>query len=86
MLILPQLRPDIANMLMQALNIAIQKALTEQYGLGKVSINLEKTPRDHSGDYTLVVFPLLKYTKTNPQQTAKSIGDALIRSCDLIEK
>ncbi|MFN8238332.1 MAG: arginine--tRNA ligase [Chitinophagales bacterium] len=44
--------------------------------LDKITIN--ETPKDFSGDITLVVFPLLKLTKKNPEESAKVIGDYLL--------
>ncbi|MBK9329599.1 MAG: arginine--tRNA ligase [Sphingobacteriales bacterium] len=43
---------------------------------GKITIN--ETPKDFTGDVTLVVFPLLKLTKKNPEESAKVIGDYLV--------
>ncbi|MBS3738188.1 arginine--tRNA ligase [Mesohalobacter halotolerans] len=37
----------------------------------------QQTRKEFKGDITLVVFPLLKYIKTNPAQLAKNIGDYL---------
>ncbi|MCF8368731.1 MAG: arginine--tRNA ligase [Bacteroidales bacterium] len=48
-------------------------------------IQIEKTNRDFSGDFTLVVFPLLKFSKKNPSETADEIGNYLIQSMDEIE-
>ena len=40
-------------------------------------IAIQKTRREFEGDYTLVVFPLLKLSKKSPEATAQEIGDAL---------
>lgn len=40
-------------------------------------IAIQKTRREFEGDYTLVVFPLLKYSKKSPEATAHEIGDAM---------
>ncbi|MFH0865204.1 MAG: arginine--tRNA ligase [Bacteroidota bacterium] len=40
-------------------------------------IQLEKTNPDFSGDFTLIVFPLLKFSKLSPEATAKEIGNEL---------
>lgn len=42
----------------------------------KITIN--ETPKDFTGDITLVVFPLLKLTKKNPEESAKTIGEYLV--------
>lgn len=40
-----------------------------------VTINVTK--KEHEGDFTIVVFPLIKYSKKNPEQTAEALGAAL---------
>lgn len=49
------------------------KALYNQ-DIDKKMIQVEKTNREFNGDYTLVVFPLLKFSKKSPQETASEIG------------
>jgi arginyl-tRNA synthetase len=41
-------------------------------------IAIQKTRREFEGDYTLVVFPLLKSSKKSPEATAQEIGDAMM--------
>jgi arginyl-tRNA synthetase len=48
-------------------------------------IQIEKTNPEFTGDYTLVVFPLLKYSRKSPQLTAQEIGEFLIENIDAIE-
>ena len=45
-----------------------------------VKIVIEDTNKDFQGDLTVVVFPLLKYSKKSPEQTAKEIGDYLLEN------
>ncbi|MDD3108428.1 MAG: arginine--tRNA ligase [Alistipes sp.] len=40
-------------------------------------IQIQKTRREFEGDYTLVVFPLLKLSRQNPEATARQIGEAV---------
>ncbi|MDQ3072372.1 MAG: arginine--tRNA ligase [Bacteroidota bacterium] len=37
-------------------------------------IQLQETRKDFTGDFTVVIFPLTKYSNTNPQETAEYIG------------
>lgn len=37
-------------------------------------IQIQRTRKDFRGDYTVVVFPLLRYSKKPPEQTAEEIG------------
>ena len=45
-----------------------------------VKIVIEDTNKDFQGDLTVVVFPLLKYSKKSPEQTAKEIGNYLLEN------
>ncbi|MCO5229523.1 MAG: arginine--tRNA ligase [Chitinophagales bacterium] len=40
-------------------------------------LTFNETPKNFVGDLTLVVFPLLKYTKLNPEASANAIGQEL---------
>lgn len=48
-------------------------------------IQVEKTNREYVGDFTLVVFPLLRFSRKSPQETAEKIGNYLISQIDAIE-
>ena len=41
---------------------------------------IEDTNKDFQGDLTVVVFPLLKFSKKSPEQTAKEIGEYLLEN------
>jgi arginyl-tRNA synthetase len=60
----------------------VQQAFPALFGsdveAGKITIN--ETPKEFEGDITLVVFPLLKLTKKNPEDSAKAIGEFLVSS------
>ena len=64
-------------MITQILSIEIEKALTELYSATEQSIQFQKTRKDFVGDITLVVFPLLRASKKDPEQTADDIGNYL---------
>ncbi|MCK4880858.1 MAG: arginine--tRNA ligase [Bacteroidales bacterium] len=49
------------------------------------NVQVQKTRREFEGDFTVVVFPLLKFSKQSPEQTGESLGVYLKRSSDLIE-
>ena len=49
-----------------------------------VTINI--TNADHEGDYTIVVFPLVRVSKKSPEQTAELLGNALIEKTNIIAK
>lgn len=64
----------------QEIQAQVQQAFPSLFGseveLNKITIN--ETPKEFSGDITLVVFPLLKLTKKNPEESAKTIGEYLV--------
>jgi arginyl-tRNA synthetase len=62
-----------------ALREKIKEAVKQLYGYEVTDnlIQLQETKKDFKGDFTLVVFPLLRYSKNTPEQTGTSIGDFL---------
>ena len=66
----------------QEIQTQVQQAFPTLFGneveLNKITIN--ETPKDFIGDITLVVFPLLKITKKNPEESAKTIGEFLVNN------
>jgi len=48
-------------------------------------ISIENTKKEIEGDYTVVVFPLLKTSRKSPEITAKEIGTALMQSMPEIQ-
>jgi arginyl-tRNA synthetase len=49
-------------------------------------IQLQKTRKDFEGDLTLVVFPLLRYSKISPEQTGEHLGNFLVDKLEELEK
>lgn len=60
----------------KSLLAAIAEAVKQLYGLevDAASLSLQKTKKEFAGDLTLVVFPFVKASRKNPQQTAEEIG------------
>jgi arginyl-tRNA synthetase len=48
-------------------------------------VQVQKTKREFEGDFTVVVFPLLRYSKQSPEQTGEFLGAYLEHTSDLIE-
>lgn len=42
-------------------------------------ISLQKTRKEFTGDFTLVVFPFVKMARRSPEQTAQLLGEALVQ-------
>ena len=43
-------------------------------------IQVQETRKDFKGDFTLVVFPLLRFSKNTPEKTGETIGSYLVKS------
>ncbi|GHT10640.1 arginine--tRNA ligase [Bacteroidia bacterium] len=61
------------------IQLFIQEAIANLYGqeVQTSLIQLQKTKKEFKGHFTLVVFPLLKISRKNPEQTAQEIGEYL---------
>ncbi len=76
------------NNIEQILSHAVIEAVNELYG-AKVDLSqvqLQITRKEFEGDYTLVVFPLVKVSKKSPEITATEIGDYLCNIQRVAEK
>ncbi len=74
---------NVENILFSSVKIALE----EFYGVLPTDelIQLQKTKREFEGDFTLVVFPLLKLSKKKPEDTAQEIGEHLQKSLPAVE-
>lgn len=61
----------------QHLAQAAAEAVHALYGAENLPLQIQKTRREFEGDYTLVVFPLLKASRKGPEATAAEIGEYL---------
>jgi arginyl-tRNA synthetase len=57
----------------------VKQALVSLYGaeVKHEDIQVQRTRRDFAGDYTVVVFPFLRYSRRSPEQTAETLGNFL---------
>ncbi|MCK5028802.1 MAG: arginine--tRNA ligase [Bacteroidales bacterium] len=64
----------------------VHEAVHKLYGQtpDNKSIQIQKTRKEFDGDFTLVVFPLLRISKKPPEQTAEELGEYLKNSVDKI--
>jgi arginyl-tRNA synthetase len=49
-----------------------------------VTINITK--KEHEGDFTIVAFPLTKFSKKSPEQTAELLGQKLLEKTGIVKK
>ena len=57
----------------------VKRAAEELYGVGD-NIQIQKTRKEFEGDYTVVVFPLLRASKKSPEATATELGEKIAAS------
>lgn len=49
-------------------------------------IQMQETRKDFIGDFTIVIFPLLKFSKKNILDTAQELGDHILKKCNYIQQ
>jgi arginyl-tRNA synthetase len=70
----------------QIIRILVLDAIRETWGdpPGEEQVQIQKTRREFSGDFTVVVFPLLRHSKLSPEETGKVLGKYLLEHSDLL--
>ncbi len=53
------------------------KGISSLYGIAMENVEIQQTRKEFEGDCTLVLFPLLKHIKANPQEIGEKLGDYL---------
>jgi len=61
------------------------KAVESLYGNASQSLQVSKTRKEFKGDFTVVVFPLLKVSKKSPDATATELGNYLKENIGEVE-
>ena len=66
---------------------AVIESIKELYDstVGAESVTLQKTKKEFEGDFTLVVFPFLKMSRCNPENTARQIGEKLLEKLPFVQ-
>jgi len=68
----------------QSLKKAIQEALLALYKVEEEEVVLQPTKKDFEGNYTYVVFPLVKSLRKNPAELGNAIGQHLKDNNDFV--
>ena len=50
------------------------------------SVTINITKKEHEGDYTVVVFPLTRFSKKSPEQTAEALGQKLQEKTGIVKR
>lgn len=66
---------------------SVVECLKAKYDLDVIpkSLLFNETRKEFEGDYTLVIFPLLKLTKSNPNELGAILGEAVVNQIDFVE-
>ena len=64
----------------------IQKAVSSLFSQSVDNLQLQPTNQEFEGSHTLVCFPLTKISRKGPEDTARMVGEHLMRSTDLVER
>lgn len=65
------------------IKLQIQKAIAEvlknNYQIDNFTLEVQQNKTDFEGDFTVVIFPLVKLAKKNPEVLGNELGEALLR-------
>ena len=65
------------------IKLQIQKAIAEvlknNYQIDNLTLEVQQNKTDFEGDFTVVIFPLVKLAKKNPEVLGNELGEALMR-------
>ena len=65
---------------------AVNRTVSALYGdAAAAQLQIQRTRKEFEGDYTLVVFPLLRASRKSPEATATEIGEQLVADVAQIE-
>jgi arginyl-tRNA synthetase len=66
----------------QVLTSKVKEAVMALYEAELPSVEFQPTRKDFEGDITVVIFPMLRFIKGNPEKIGNAIGDFLIKAVD----
>jgi arginyl-tRNA synthetase len=72
------------NILKEKIRDAVKSLYNSEIAEGLIQI--QETKKDFKGDFTLVVFPILRFSKNTPEQTGNEIGNFLLKDFSLISE
>ena len=70
----------------QILTPQIEKAIAALFEITIDKVEFQMTRREFEGDITMVIFPLLKLIKSNPNELGNKIGNYLVENVDEVER
>lgn len=70
--------------LLQQLEKETIKAVKKIYDVELPNVEISQTRKDQNGDYTIMVFPMLRHVKGNPAVIGQAIGEEIQNSTNLL--
>ncbi|MDF1574380.1 MAG: arginine--tRNA ligase [Bacteroidales bacterium] len=72
----------------QIIRLLVVEAIREKWGypLEEENVQIQKTKREFTGDFTVVVFPLLRHSRLSPEETGKVLGTYLLEHSALVSQ
>ena len=70
----------------QIIRLLVVDAIKELWGVlpQEEQVQIQKTRREFTGDFTVVVFPLLRYSKLSPEESGNVLGKYLLEKSELL--
>lgn len=72
--------------LQETLLKSIQTAVTSLFNAAPDKLQLQATNPEFEGSYTLVTFPLTKFSKKSPEETGRMVGEELLKHSGVVSK
>lgn len=64
----------------------ISKVIEKLYQVEGVALEVQENKTDFEGDFTIVIFPLVKQLKKSPNVLGEELGEELLKLVDFVEK
>ena len=71
-------------MIESTLHKKVSESIYKLYNAENVNIQFQKTRKEFKGDITLVIFPILSFSKKSPGDTSNEIGEYLLNNIEFI--
>lgn len=71
--------------LKQKVHTILNKTISELYSIQIDNLEIQNTKKEFEGQYTLVIFPLIKILKKSPELIGNEIGEALINQNEILK-
>ena len=69
----------------QNIQSKITEIITKLYGIEGVTLEVQKNKTEFEGDFTIVIFPLVKQAKKSPDVIGKELGEEVKNQIDFVE-